>query len=419
MSRTSRKVIITGTVIVVMLFMGIGCVEVEKEEGVAPEEIKEVPPREEFQWGIEAGHLPNRVLTSEDLSFIKSNGINWIGVDFIWKKIEPRPGEFDFAYYDWVLDEANRAGLEVLGRLGNGYNGIGKERDLVPDWIDIEDESYPEELSKYVYATVSRYKGKIGFWVVENEANNVKAHKIVGWRQGDWSEEKVRRILEKGCRAIRRADPDAKLIVSVCSTIPGWVEYLDKVTNKWKVDYDVVGLQDYPFGIWEFGRLASLTKQIPLSKWKDQAISNMKYECEVARNFKPEVIFTELGFHSSYDQEERQVEALRYEIKGAIEGKAKGIFWFAYKDDPTDFPEQEKHFGLVEADGTPKPGWGEYGKIIKNPATLKEIQYEENLKGFGAGFLNNRFIIKIWNAALGIGEAFPEVANLLVKLVGV
>jgi arabinogalactan endo-1,4-beta-galactosidase len=411
----SKKIIITGTVIIAMLFMEIGCIEVKKEE-IKPEEIKKPPTKEEFRWGIEAGHLPNRALTLEDLNFIKNNGINWIGVDFIWEKIEPKPGEFDFTYYDWMLTESNKVGLEVLGRLGNGYNGVGEERDLVPDWIDIEDESYPEEISKYIYATVSHYKGRIRYWVVENEANNAKGHKIMGWRQGNWNEEKVRSILEKGCKAVRQADPEAKIIISVCSTIPGWIEYLDKVTNEWKIDYDVVGLQDYPFGILEFGRFTNLTKHIPLHKLKDRVISQMKYECEVARKFKPEVIFTELGFHSRYEQEERQTEVLRYEVKGAIEGKAKGIFWFAYKDDPTDFPEQEKHFGLVKADDIPKPGWFEYKKIIKNPAVLDEIQYEENLRGFGAGFLNNWFMIKIWNTLLGIGEAFPEFTNLLVKL---
>jgi len=54
-----------------------------------------------FKWGIEAGHLPNRSVTLKDLNLIKSNGIDWIAIDFIWRRIEPK--EFDFVYYDRVV----------------------------------------------------------------------------------------------------------------------------------------------------------------------------------------------------------------------------------------------------------------------------------------------------------------------------
>jgi hypothetical protein len=364
----------------------------------------------DFKWGIEAGHLPNRLLTSEDLNLIKSNGIDWIAIDFIWRRIEPK--EFDFTYYDRVVNEANKAGLKVLGRLGNGYSSVGEERNLIPDWTSIDNPNYPEELSKYIYATVSHFKG-IGYWVVENEANLALGHTIMGWRKGNWNEEKIRVILEKGCKAVRKADSGTKIVISVSTPVPGWIDYLDKVTNKWKIDYDVVGLQDYPFGILEFGVLTPLTKHIHLNPLKNRVISSMKHECEVARKFKPEVMFTELGFHTTYNQDERQVEALKYELKGAIEGKANGIFWFAYKDDPTDFPKQERHFGLIKTDGTPKPAWHEYGKIIKNPAILDEIQYAET--STRTDFLNSWFIIKIWNTMLKIGEACPGIADRLIE----
>ena len=331
---------------------------------MAPESC-ESQREKNFMWGIEAGHLPNRIVDLKDLNLIKSNGMNWIGVDFIWKKISPEYKEYDFTFYDQLVSRANSVGLEVLGRLGNGYNGVGEERNLVPDWAKV-DESYPEKLSQYISKTVSHFREKIGYWVVENEANNVILHRLVGWRRGNWGNEILKEVLKRGCEAVRGRDPKAKVVVSVCSAIPGWVNYLKKV-DRWEVDYDVVGLQDYPFGILEMGRFARLTRHAPLDLFRDRVINRIKNECEVARRFKPDVIFTEMGFHTRFEQEKRQAEALRYEVRGALAGGARGCFWFCYKDDPTDFPEQEKHFGLVRADGTPKPAWYEYGKIIHNP----------------------------------------------------
>ena len=67
---------------------------------------------------------------------------------------------------------------------------------------------------QYVHETVKRYKGKIDYWEVLNEPYNAVF--------GDWSPQEYMQILEITEAAIRKANPDAKVVAPCTYLSPKW-----------------------------------------------------------------------------------------------------------------------------------------------------------------------------------------------------
>jgi hypothetical protein len=102
-------------------------------------------------------------------------GIGWVKQQFPWEQIEPqRKGEFldpqtkedSWAKWDRIVEACERYGLQIVARL-----------DRPPDWTR-QDNSYRqsppdnfEDYGDFVYAFVSRYKGRIRYIQIWNEPN--------------------------------------------------------------------------------------------------------------------------------------------------------------------------------------------------------------------------------------------------------
>lgn len=78
----------------------------------------------------------DRGLWQEDLERMLSAGIQTIRIgEFAWSKVEPREGEFTYAFFDDFLDAAARAGMKVI---------FGTPSATPPAWLT---EKYPEVLN--------------------------------------------------------------------------------------------------------------------------------------------------------------------------------------------------------------------------------------------------------------------------------
>lgn len=91
-----------------------------------------------------------------------------IGAD--WDQIEPKPGEFNFADYDWMLDEAGRRGARVI--LGVGRRLPRWPECHVPGWArDLPEPIVRLRILEEIKQTVLHFKNHttITSWQVENE----------------------------------------------------------------------------------------------------------------------------------------------------------------------------------------------------------------------------------------------------------
>ncbi|MCL4534677.1 MAG: cellulase family glycosylhydrolase [Bacteroidetes bacterium] len=146
------------------------------------------------------------------LEMIRDGGFGWIKMQMLWSEIE-RPakgryedekvdGETSWAKYDRVVDLAREYGLDLILRL-----------DTSPDWarpgkskIETPPDNY-DDFGDFVYAVVSRYRGKVRYYQIWNEPN-------VKFEWGDEVPDAVAftRLLRIAYQRAKQADPDCVII---------------------------------------------------------------------------------------------------------------------------------------------------------------------------------------------------------------
>jgi len=118
---------------------------------------------EDFAGIVHAG----RTGTEEEFEYLNYLGASWVLHTFNWDRIEPKQGEWNFDYYDEIVDNNAAVGIKVLGILAYGNSWIhedGKNHKYVPP------QRLPDFL-QYVRKTVEHFKGRIGAWCIWNEPN--------------------------------------------------------------------------------------------------------------------------------------------------------------------------------------------------------------------------------------------------------
>lgn len=298
----------------------------------------------EFRFGLVAFHIPYQHyrLYPGDFPIIARSGVNSLSIDFAWRDIEPEPGKFDFRYYDMIMENAEINGLEVIPKVGNGYN---EERATVPEWTkSLDREEYNQALARYTQAIVGRYGEQVKAYSLENEANFWATHINLNWREGDWDRERVFTIWETLSRTLRQTDPEAELILSLSGDKLG--EWLAEI--KQRIDYDTIGLQIYPS--WLIGP--------PNASSAENRIR------EIAQASGKPVMILETGYHTAMLRpDSAQGEYVQSMLTAAIKGRAKGVFFYTYLENPYEEKGNERYFGMVKQDRTPKAGFKRYQEI--------------------------------------------------------
>jgi len=151
----------------------------------------------------------------QSLQMIADAGFHWVRQEFPWEDIEIHgKGDFEdrrhephrsaWEKYDNIVDLAEKYGLEITVRLSNPpawtralTNTIGTYAppDDLADWGD------------YVYAIVSRYRGRIHTYQLWNEPNIYPE-----WGEQPVDPEAYTQLLCEGYRRAKEADPDAVIL---------------------------------------------------------------------------------------------------------------------------------------------------------------------------------------------------------------
>jgi len=118
---------------------------------------------EDFAGIVHAGHTG----TEEELTHLNYLGADWVLHTFNWNRIEAVQGEWNFDYYDEIVNNTAAVGIKVLGILAYDVGWIhedGKDRKYIPP------QKIPDFL-QYVRMTVEHFQGRIGAWCIWNEPN--------------------------------------------------------------------------------------------------------------------------------------------------------------------------------------------------------------------------------------------------------
>jgi hypothetical protein len=100
-------------------------------------------------------------------------GLHWAKQHFPWAEIEPRPGKYNFAKYDRLVDLYRSHGLEVIARLDWPPEWV-KPASWVPEALRGHINAPPANNANYaafVAETVRHFRGRVRFFQIWNEPN--------------------------------------------------------------------------------------------------------------------------------------------------------------------------------------------------------------------------------------------------------
>ena len=300
-----------------------------------------------FSWGMNLEDLPQQSnklptdLSSARIQFVRS----WLPWNSFEKKYNPSELSISFPFDKFIAD-MGKAGIEVMGVVGNGYSRF------LPQGVNTNDpEGYIKALARSSTEIVRHYKDSINIWQIENEPNWWLEHTASSWRHGEiWLKMGMQdRILSTLHGIVREEAPNAKITVNLESDA--------KKTNfKSYAKYcDVLGLDFYP----------NYSHSSPVDA------SGIKFAAIVKKQVSIPVYVAETGYPSGPRLLGYNVLKQAEYIKSACENsfgtdEIAGIGIWKYNDSYLrSFPDQENHFGLLSKEGKPKPAWKEYAEQIR------------------------------------------------------
>jgi endo-1,4-beta-xylanase len=206
--------------------------------------------RDKFTIGVAlGGNLPGDY-SPEELTLVRAQ-FGCITPENCMKmqELQPREGQFDFRQADALVDFAQRNGMKVCG-----HTLLWAKDERTPGWIFIDGdkpasrERLLQRLRTHIQTVAGRYRGKIAYWDVVNEALDDGQVLI---RPSQWEKLIGPDFMAKAFEYAREADPNAILIYNDYNTdLPSKREKMLRLLQdlkERKAPVHAVGLQ----GHWE------------------------------------------------------------------------------------------------------------------------------------------------------------------------
>ena len=150
-------------------------------------------------------------------------GVKWTREEFHWNWVERRKGEYDFSFFDQLVNTAYDHGISVYG--------------LVAYWTEWSRPPFTDEFIEhycdYLRVLVSRYKDRIKHWEIWNEPN------IFFWPD---KKERYPALLKRAYETIKSVDPEAQVLG--CSTAGIDVSFI-KLTLDHQGPFDALTVHPY------------------------------------------------------------------------------------------------------------------------------------------------------------------------------
>jgi hypothetical protein len=324
----------------------------------AEEPAREAPFRT-MSIGIGEDYASNRrtrEAARQDLEACRLAGASVLRISFSWSEIESQPGQYDFAFWDAFIRMAvDEYKLRLIPYVC-----------YTPGWASAEPGSKtvwttpPKDLAafgRFVGALVNRYKSRIRSWEIWNEPD------IVEFWTG--SLEQFAALLAEGSRAVRKADPTARVVLGGIARRP---EFLRELLRDEKVSplIDVVNCHSY-FETWHEGTIEGLPAYLGTISdiIADYGDGQELWMAEVGySSFRPEgsgrISDTDLARHGFEHTPEYQAEALlRTMALIRSTDRVALVTWYRINDLPAGqevIGDVNNHFlGIADVRGRPKP----------------------------------------------------------------
>ncbi len=293
----------------------------------------------------------------EQLDRVSSLGAEWVRIDLDWSRIESARGELDWETTDALVEEAGDAGLEVLLLV-----------TYTPSWARPEGASNkhpPSDVSDweaFVRLAADRYGGSVAAWEIWNEPN------VVDFWESGADPRGYATLFEAAARAIRAESPDTTVItgglapasnegdeLSPLAFLSELYRYLEPGLA------DAIAVHPYTF------------PERPSDGGRNNPFQHLPTIIDLVASEEGRVLpiwLTEFGAPtgtsdkavSPTEQAEIIADAMRC-VRGS---DALGPLFLYNLEDPSDADptDREDNFGLIGADGQPKPAWDAVAEVL-------------------------------------------------------
>lgn len=305
-------------------------------------------------------------------------GIKWSREEFLWHRIEPARGQFDWSFYDQVVETAQRHGISIYGLL-----------DYWSEWTRPYTEEGIEDYCRYAQAVVARYKDRIKHWEIWNEPN------IFFW---SGPKEMYFLLLDRAYEAIKAVDPEAT--VFGCSTAGIDTSFIQR-TIEAGARFDGLTIHPYRPTLDD----AAFVREL-------RSVSDL---VALAGTRRP-VWITEMGWSTEIGglSEREQASMLaRCYLASVASGAVQNVSWYDFREDGTNPYYNEHHFGIVRQDLSLKPAYRAAATVCRTIGEARPVGFEE----WASGVFACRFeredgeILALWSACGGALVRFENTSG--------
>ena len=304
-------------------------------------------------------------------------GVKWSREPFIWSRVQPQEGVFEWDYYDAVMECAQRYGISLYVLVHGWAN-----------WTDNYTEKGIEQYLVYLRALVDRYKGFVKHWEIWNEPN------IFFW-QGP--KEMYPKLLERAYAVVKEADPEAD-VLGISTAGIGW-DFIQMVLDA-KAPFDVLTIHPYRRVLKDRVFIDELKKvyemvRLPNGTPRPVWITEMGWT-----TYTPHHTIRQ-GFRPVTFREQAQLIAREY-LCALVSGVNPKTSWYNFRDsgeDPTNF---EHGLGTLYRDFRPKPSYVAYStltQIFKGMEPVEKLEAGDDTFAyrFTARDGSGKSVFALWN----------------------
>jgi hypothetical protein len=307
----------------------------------------------------------------------RAAGVKWSREEFQWARIEPRQGDFQWDFYDRMVETAKRHGIQVYAIVAYWS---GWTKPYTAEGID--------DYVRYLEALVRRYRADIRHWEIWNEPN------IFFW-QGP--KDLYADLLRKSYTAIKTIDPDAEVLGLSTAGID--FPYIERMLEL-EAPFDILTIHPYRRALNDRAFLHDLERVSDLVRRPDGT--------------RRPVWLTELGWptyspHNTLRQSfapttlRAQAELIvRCYLLAIGSGIEPRTFWYNFRNDGEDPFYFEHQMGIVHRNFQPKPAFRTYAtltRILDGLTLEQELNLGSNTLAWSFSHPSqpDRRVLALWN----------------------
>ncbi len=305
-------------------------------------------------------------------------GASYLRCAFSWDAIEKQPGEYDWTFWDKLVELAARNHIGLIPYVA-----------YTPRWAVREEKDFwkqppldPSRYGDFMYRIAERYRGRVASWEIWNEPDN----------QDYWTGtvEQFAALAKLAARRIREADPDAVLVLGGMSY--GLSPFLKHLIEDDHIDrfVDVVALHAYPES-WSNERAEIVFEQWIPDVWnalsRDQSgvdlwVNEMGYADYRYLPNEASVYKTRVFYRYEHSTAYQAAMLFKFEVMALASQRVSLTGWYRIDD----FSLDEKrlgtdlvnyHLGLLDTRGRPKPDFAAlqfFHRLFGRPARLAKAE---------------------------------------------